>query len=211
MQCLAMIDRYVSDCVARVLDVLRPGENCYVNNQKVNSSQQTNLSTSWVDSRYRFSFASGAEEKVVRVFDAPKNFLDNFSQLCGVNIEQTVSFSMVVEILTVCVDLKEKLLNSTKWSNFSPLQTKSAAPEGASVPALGLSNKAVFQGEKQADEVLVTRKDDQYTEAYFSALSLTGRWPLHSGSAFLKPVWNPVPFALVKWENSAVKNARVYN
>uniref|UniRef100_A0A8D0HEF3 Elongator complex protein 2 n=1 Tax=Sphenodon punctatus TaxID=8508 RepID=A0A8D0HEF3_SPHPU len=60
----------------------------------------------------RFQFVSGADEKVLRVFTAPRNFVENFSSITGVSVE--------------------KLLNEL--------------PEGAAVPALGLSNKAVFQG-----------------------------------------------------------------
>lgn len=32
----------------------------------------------------RFSFASGAEEKIVRTFQAPLNFIENFKRLCGI-------------------------------------------------------------------------------------------------------------------------------
>lgn len=56
------------------------------------------------------TFASAAEEKVIRVFTAPHNFISNFKNLVG-------------EVL-VADDEK--------------------GPEGASVPSLGLSNKAVF-------------------------------------------------------------------
>jgi len=31
---------------------------------------------------------SGADEKVVRVFHAPKNFLRNFSRLCLANVDE---------------------------------------------------------------------------------------------------------------------------
>ena len=57
----------------------------------------------------------------------------------------------------------------------------SEIPEGASVPALGLSNKAVFQGQKQTQESLYENSDiqpvrnEQYTELYFSPLSLKGK------------------------------------
>ncbi|KAM9097565.1 elongator complex protein 2 [Sarcophilus harrisii] len=64
----------------------------------------------------RFQFVSGADEKVLRVFSAPRNFVENFCNITGHTVK--------------------KLL-----SGYSDL------PEGATVPALGLSNKAVFQGD----------------------------------------------------------------
>lgn len=36
-------------------------------------------------SRYRF--ASGAEEKIVRTFQAPANFVQNFRRICDVKVE----------------------------------------------------------------------------------------------------------------------------
>ena len=50
--------------------------------------------------------------------------------------------------------------------------------EGASVSALGLSNKAVFSGEKAApqdERALQPSANPQYTDAYFSPLSLNGK------------------------------------
>ena len=50
-------------------------------------------------------------------------------------------------------------------------------PEGASVPSLGLSNKAVFQGEAQnlyGNGELQPQTNSQYAESYFSPISLTG-------------------------------------
>lgn len=35
----------------------------------------------------RFKFASGAEEKVIRGFTAPANFIRNFGQICGFEIK----------------------------------------------------------------------------------------------------------------------------
>lgn len=32
----------------------------------------------------RFKFASGAEEKIVRTFQAPVNFIENFKKLCSI-------------------------------------------------------------------------------------------------------------------------------
>ncbi|XP_074610672.1 elongator complex protein 2-like [Acropora palmata] len=64
-------------------------------------------------SRYRL--ASGADEKVVRIFSAPRQFMETFQALC--KVEDT---------------------NNKRHENL---------PVGASVPALGLSNKAVFEGD----------------------------------------------------------------
>ncbi|KAK5645145.1 hypothetical protein RI129_006445 [Pyrocoelia pectoralis] len=43
----------------------------------------------------RYKFASGAEEKLVRSFKAPKNFVENFSRICG--IEGTYEESLAIE------------------------------------------------------------------------------------------------------------------
>lgn len=64
----------------------------------------------------RFQFVSGADEKVLRVFSAPRNFVENFS---------VISRQSLSHMLSDDYDL----------------------PEGATVPALGLSNKALFQGD----------------------------------------------------------------
>lgn len=38
-------------------------------------------------SRYRF--ASSAEEKVIRVFNAPTNFIENFKNICKITDDET--------------------------------------------------------------------------------------------------------------------------
>uniref|UniRef100_A0AAQ6IMJ1 Elongator complex protein 2 n=1 Tax=Anabas testudineus TaxID=64144 RepID=A0AAQ6IMJ1_ANATE len=98
----------------------------------------------------RFQFVSGADEKVLRVFQAPRNFVENFANISGTS--------------------REKLLTSTDSANL---------PEGASTPALGLSNKAVFQGKIFAheDEGQFNSLSDQYQESYFHALNLTAEPP----------------------------------
>ncbi|XP_019857686.1 PREDICTED: probable elongator complex protein 2 [Amphimedon queenslandica] len=58
--------------------------------------------------------ATGADEKVLRVFAAPRNFIDNLSRVSGVTVKDS----------------------GTRVGGDVPL--------GASIPALGLSNKAVF-------------------------------------------------------------------
>ncbi|KAM6219987.1 elongator complex protein 2 isoform 4-T4 [Rhynchocyon petersi] len=65
----------------------------------------------------RFQFVSGADEKVLRVFSAPRNFVENFCAITGHSLSHILG------------------------------NQDSDLPEGATVPALGLSNKAVFQGD----------------------------------------------------------------
>lgn len=65
----------------------------------------------------RFLFVSGADEKVLRVFSAPRNFVENFCSISGQSLDHML-----------CDDDPD-------------------FPEGATVPALGLSNKAIFPGD----------------------------------------------------------------
>uniref|UniRef100_A0AAY5JY47 Elongator complex protein 2 n=1 Tax=Esox lucius TaxID=8010 RepID=A0AAY5JY47_ESOLU len=88
----------------------------------------------------RFLYVSGADEKVLRVFRAPRNFVENFANISGAPLE-----SLLVSEL----------------------------PEGASTPALGLSNKAVFQGTSIGDPSGFNGVSDQYRESYFHPLTLT--------------------------------------
>ncbi|CAO1304756.1 unnamed protein product [Diamesa tonsa] len=62
----------------------------------------------------RYKFASAAEEKIVRTFQAPGNFVENFRSLCKITVDPEG------DELIKCI------------------------PKGAAVPSLGLSNKAVF-------------------------------------------------------------------
>ncbi|RMC15730.1 hypothetical protein DUI87_07933 [Hirundo rustica rustica] len=95
----------------------------------------------------RFEFVSGADEKVLRVFRAPKIFIENFSNITGIPMEKLCS------------------------------QQSSDLPEGATVPALGLSNKAVFEGDMAVqpdeDEESFNTISNQYPEIYFQPLILT--------------------------------------
>ncbi|NWR71591.1 ELP2 protein, partial [Centropus unirufus] len=95
----------------------------------------------------RFQFVSGADEKVLRVFRAPKNFIENFSNITTIPVEKLCSHQSC--------DL----------------------PEGATVPALGLSNKAIFEGDmavqQTEDEETFNTISNQYPEVYFQPLILT--------------------------------------
>jgi elongator complex protein 2 len=63
-------------------------------------------------------FASGADEKVVRVFQAPQNFVDNFKRISGMDFH--------------C--------------------QSDSLPLGATTPALGLSNKAIYNTTSTHDD-----------------------------------------------------------
>ncbi|XP_021092342.1 elongator complex protein 2 isoform X2 [Heterocephalus glaber] len=95
----------------------------------------------------RFHFVSGADEKVLRVFSAPRNFVENFCAISG----QSVSH--------VLCDQDSDL------------------PEGATVPALGLSNKAVFQGDTASqpsdEQELFTSTGFEYHQVAFQPSLLT--------------------------------------
>ena len=81
-------------------------------------------------------FVSGAEEKVLRAFKAPQNFLDNFRRLTGYSLDD--------------ID-------------------KNSLPTGASLPTLGLSNKAVYEGDLNNQKPETERHvKDQFPDFYFS-------------------------------------------
>ncbi|KAH8394803.1 hypothetical protein KR222_006248 [Zaprionus bogoriensis] len=89
-------------------------------------------------SRYRF--ASGAEEKIVRTFQAPANFIENFRHLS--RLEQDAAGDALLDSL----------------------------PKGASVPSLGLSNKAVYKVETPDDKS--AKAKDEYPDTYFVPITL---------------------------------------
>ncbi|EDW08843.1 probable elongator complex protein 2 [Drosophila mojavensis] len=88
----------------------------------------------------RYKFASGAEEKIVRTFQATANFIENFRHISGLANDAA----------------GDALLESL--------------PKGASVPSLGLSNKAVYKVDT-ATEATTTRKEE-YPENYFVPITL---------------------------------------
>ncbi|KAJ3334109.1 Elongator subunit elp2 [Blyttiomyces sp. JEL0837] len=65
-----------------------------------------------------YGFVSGADEKVIRVFEAPKTFLESLEKISGIKESEEV--------------LAQR-------------------PAGASIPALGLSNKAILNGSGEAN------------------------------------------------------------
>ncbi|KAL4706331.1 hypothetical protein ACJJTC_004940 [Scirpophaga incertulas] len=89
------------------------------------------------------TFASAAEEKVIRVFQAPQNFIQNFKNIVGEDLAG---------------------------------ESTASGPEGALVPSLGLSNKAVFEGDSAEDD-----------EGYFVPINLSGKRGIGSKSKS----WNP--------------------
>ncbi|KAK4012582.1 hypothetical protein OUZ56_024822 [Daphnia magna] len=90
---------------------------------------------SCITSLGRFRFASGAEEKVIRVFEAPHNFLENFARICHIDV---------------------------------PLPELQNAPQGAAVPALGLSNKPIYQTDGPTVPKNAHSKSDLYAENHFT-------------------------------------------
>ncbi|KAJ3034748.1 Elongator subunit elp2 [Rhizophlyctis rosea] len=89
---------------------------------------------------HKFSFVSGADEKVLRVFEAPATFVTSLKNLTGEDVGEV----------------------------------KGDRPIGANIPALGLSNKAVFEGDmaKESDAHEV-RKLSSYTAVASTPTSLS--------------------------------------
>jgi elongator complex protein 2 len=89
----------------------------------------------------RYKFASAAEEKIVRTFQAPGNFVENFRTL----------------VCPADEDLEgEDILRTHQ--------------KGASVPSLGLSNKAVYEEDLINPKVDEKKFKDEYPENYFVPL-----------------------------------------
>ncbi|XP_025093831.1 elongator complex protein 2-like isoform X2 [Pomacea canaliculata] len=94
----------------------------------------------------QFMFASSGDEKVIRIFQAPRNFIQNLCNICGLD----------------------------EINELSQEET-SSLPEGASVPALGLSNKAIFDvGYTAAEDnrLIPAQQNEQYPDVYFSPVAL---------------------------------------
>ena len=79
--------------------------------------------------------ASGAEEKLVRVFEATSNFIENISSI---------------------TDRSDQFAGDNQF-----------LAQGASVPSLGLSNKAVLDGNKEPVPEMEKHVKDQFPDFYF--------------------------------------------
>ncbi|CAH1104108.1 unnamed protein product [Psylliodes chrysocephalus] len=94
----------------------------------------------------RYQIASGAEEKVIRVFQAPINFVENFRRICSIDKDE---------------------------EGDSVLKFGQVGPKGASVPSLGLSNKAVYCDDNFEQTVPIDKKNPYPEESQFTATELT--------------------------------------
>jgi len=106
---------------------------------EVSRPQVHGYDLSCIASLGRFRFASGAEEKIIRIFEAPRNFLENFARICQIDESQLALES---------------------------------GPQGASVPALGLSNKPVYEVDEQNKKMENKSQSDLYAENSFSPTHL---------------------------------------
>jgi elongator complex protein 2 len=50
-------------------------------------------------------FVSGADEKILRIFDAPKNFLENFARITKINVDEDIQVGKPLIILNFYNDL----------------------------------------------------------------------------------------------------------
>ncbi|KAJ8932764.1 hypothetical protein NQ314_014466 [Rhamnusium bicolor] len=93
----------------------------------------------------RYKFASGAEEKIIRAFQAPKNFVENFKRICRINQDEEGD---IIE------------------------HTQQLGPKGASVPSLGLSNKAVYTDDNIDQATSVDKRNPYPEESHFTATDM---------------------------------------
>ncbi|EAU84731.2 elongator complex protein 2 [Coprinopsis cinerea okayama7 len=103
-------------------------------------------------------FASIADEKVVRVFEAPRSFVETLETL-------RVSKFSEAEVIRV---------RPSKAESSTDLSPQQARPAGASVPPLGLSNKAVGEGTSQA---LAVAELDRSRRPFEGELAASTLWP----------------------------------
>ncbi|KAJ3609420.1 hypothetical protein NHX12_023941, partial [Muraenolepis orangiensis] len=133
-----------SDQTTRLLTPWRPRDGTQTSWHEISRPQIHGYDMQCLAMVGRFTFVSGADEKVLRVFRAPRNFVENFARISGAPLD--------------------KLLASSDTD----------LPEGASTPALGLSNKAVFQGDlavKVQEQLSCDSAQNQ--ETFFNPLKLS--------------------------------------
>lgn len=87
----------------------------------------------------RYCYASAAEEKVIRTFQAPQDFIENFNRICRLTHE-----------------------------------SGGEGPKGASVPSLGLSNKAIYMQDDDEVARVKESKGGYVEESQFTSIELTG-------------------------------------
>lgn len=63
----------------------------------------------------RFQFVSGADEKVLRVFQAPRNFVENFANITGTSTEKLLACSVSIK-LYILIPYVENLLSALEVS-----------------------------------------------------------------------------------------------
>ena len=131
-----------------------------------------------------FRYASGAEEKIIRVFEAPNTFRANLNRICGTQLSG------------------DRLIFLLIWNDFANnlhiifAVDDGVGPEGAAVPALGLSNKPVYQNQLAESEQVKksSSNSDQYTENYFTPTLFNGTKSAHVERIFsycqIKVSWN---------------------
>ena len=53
----------------------------------------------------RYMFASAADEKVTRVFQAPRNFIENLSNICSLDFKTELKREVTDFVAVGCIDL----------------------------------------------------------------------------------------------------------
>lgn len=64
----------------------------------------------------RFQFVSGADEKVLRVFQAPRNFVENFANISGTSMEKLLASGVSSQkdlFFTASVTSRQKKIQMT--------------------------------------------------------------------------------------------------
>jgi len=44
---------------------------------------------------------SGADEKILRIFDAPKNFLENFARITKINVDEDIQVDLRLKFFSL--------------------------------------------------------------------------------------------------------------